>query len=178
MSTNRISQATGCFFLISSLVIANETKADPPTTCTYQTYTWNTRLKKAVNYRTVRHPYSEVSSLEKDKKTGCTVCREDQVQIRLPNIKPFYMCRLYADRVRRALLQLMQQGTPIRTLVGYRVGKTRGDAKVLRWMLILGKTACMIAARSLARSADSSVAGPGDRASLAACVATGQWCRR
>ena len=115
-------------FSIINLFIIESAHADPPTTCTYQTYTWNTRLKKAVNFKTVHHPYSEVSPLEKDKKTGCTVCREDQRQIHLLNIKPFYMCRLYADRVRHALLQLMQRGVYIRTAVGYRVGKTRGDA--------------------------------------------------
>lgn len=128
MQRNRIIQIASFVVLANSLAVHGETKAETPTTCTYQTYTWNTRLKKAVNFRTVRHPYSEVSPLEKDRKTGCTVCREDQALIRLLNIKPFYMCRLYADRLRRALLQLMQQGTSIRTLVGYRVGKTRGDA--------------------------------------------------
>jgi len=128
MNKNRKIQIVAFIILINSLAIPGATKAEKPTTCTYQTYTWNTRLKKAVNYRTVHHPYSEVSAIEKDKKTGCTVCREDQIQIRLPNIKPFYMCRLYADRVHHALLQLMQRGVYIRTAVGYRVGKTRGNA--------------------------------------------------
>ncbi|MDH5736733.1 MAG: hypothetical protein OEZ23_00410, partial [Gammaproteobacteria bacterium] len=32
-----------------------------PQTCSYNTYEWNTRLKKAVNYRRVEHPYTQIS---------------------------------------------------------------------------------------------------------------------
>lgn len=41
-----------------------------PDTCTHTTYNWNVKKKKAVNFRTVRHPYSEVTKEETDAATN------------------------------------------------------------------------------------------------------------
>lgn len=100
--------------------------ADGPV-CTYTTYKWNTRLRRAVEFRTVRHPYSELQPAEIDKATGCTVCEEDQVEIRLPGIGAFRVCRILEPQIRRALVAAMEQGQQIFSVTGYRVGMTKGE---------------------------------------------------
>ena len=96
-------------------------------TCSYDTYQWNTKEKKAVNYQRVVHPYAEVSDEERDPVTGCTVCIEDQIQISIPPLKPFYICKAVAPAIRNALEYLIRSGVQITNITGYRVGKTRGD---------------------------------------------------
>ncbi|MDQ7050892.1 MAG: hypothetical protein Q9M92_15720 [Enterobacterales bacterium] len=51
--------------------------------CHYSSYQWNTFVKKAVNYRQISHPYTQLKSYEVDKLTGCSVCREDQQWIQV-----------------------------------------------------------------------------------------------
>jgi hypothetical protein len=101
--------------------------ANPPT-CSYDSYQWSTRDKRAVNRQQISHPYSELSEEEVDPITGCTVCREDQVELSLPNIEPFLVCNVVASSIEGALTELIERGEPIRKVIGYRVGKTRGDA--------------------------------------------------
>ncbi len=59
--------------------------------------------------------------------TGCSVCEEDQVEVAIPDVAPFRVCRFVAARVERALLAARAGGAVIRTVTGYRVGLTRGD---------------------------------------------------
>lgn len=96
-------------------------------TCTYTTYKWNTHSRKAVDFREVQHAYAELRPEEIDAGTGCTVCREDQVEVLLPGVEPFRVCRLLAPDIRDALISAMEIGEPIHSVVGYRVGMTRGD---------------------------------------------------
>lgn len=97
-----------------------------PSTCSYQTYKWNTKLKRAVEIKEVKHSYSNLRKYEVDKITGCTVCREDQVEIKLPNIKPFLICKVLAKGINKTLLKSINAGETINSVVGYRVGMTRG----------------------------------------------------
>ncbi len=101
--------------------------AAKPQTCSYETYQWSTHEKRAVNRQTVAHPYSEVTKEERDPITGCTVCREDQVELALPGVKPFQVCKVVAPNIETALRELIETGVPINTVIGYRVGRTRGD---------------------------------------------------
>lgn len=96
-------------------------------TCSYETYQWSTHEKRAVNRHTVVHPYREVTEEERDPITGCTVCREDQVELTLPGLKPFQVCKVVAPNIETALRDLIEAGVPIKTVIGYRVGRTRGD---------------------------------------------------
>lgn len=98
-----------------------------PDTCSYDTYQWSTVDKRAVNRTRVTHPYGENSADETDPDTGCTVCSEDQITIILSGVKPFKVCRMMAPVIEGALLDLIEAGEPINNIVGYRVGKTRGD---------------------------------------------------
>lgn len=103
-------------------------------TCTYTTYKWNTTQRKAVEFETIQHPYSELQQHETDEYTGCTVCQEDQIEIKIGKLKPVKMCKILAIALQRQLSQLnerdhlAQQNMPILKLIGYRVGMTRGKA--------------------------------------------------
>ena len=98
-----------------------------PSTCSYDTYKWNVQQKRAVEHRSVRHPYAALGSDEIDPASGCSVCREDQVRIELPSVTPFDLCHVFAARVKTVLLELIDDGVPVHEVVGYRVGRTRGD---------------------------------------------------
>lgn len=94
--------------------------------CTYTTYQWNSVQKKVVNFKKVQKLYREIESYEKDKETGCTVCSEDQVELQFENIEPFQVCRKLASEIKKTLTKLLENNEPIKTVVGYRVGQTRG----------------------------------------------------
>ena len=115
-------------FFILLLFGFNANSFAEPQTCSYDTYQWSTLEKRAVNRQRVTHPYSENVSEEIDPDTGCTVCREDQTEIILSGLKPFTVCRVMAPAIEGALLDLIESGEIINNIVGYRVGKTRGDA--------------------------------------------------
>jgi len=97
-------------------------------TCTYQSFWWDVARQRAVEPVTVRHPYAEVVAEEQDAATGCTVCEEDQDTVAVPGVTPFRMCRRLAPAVRVALAELIRAGAPVHEVVGYHVGRTRGDA--------------------------------------------------
>lgn len=101
-------------------------ESTPPQTCTYETFSWNVKLKKSVDHTTVTHPYSELTPAEIDADSGCTVCEEDQELIDLPPVPPFKMCRKFAPSVRATITKLIAAGEPIEQVKGYLVGKTRG----------------------------------------------------
>lgn len=109
------------------LLLSNDPALAEPASCTYTTYKWNVAQRKAVERKRVRHPYSQVAPFERDSLTGCTVCEEDQVVVRLPGLPPVRMCHAVAERVAPALTGLIEQGEPIFRIVAYRVGMTRGD---------------------------------------------------
>jgi hypothetical protein len=97
-----------------------------PTNCSYQSYQWSTIEKRAVNRHTVSHPYYQLTTEEIDPVTGCSVCREDQIELTLPGLAPFQVCKILSASIEEALLDLIAAGEPIEQVIGYRVGKTRG----------------------------------------------------
>lgn len=103
---------------------------DPQAQCTYRTYNWSTVKKKAVNHRTVKKTRGELTAEERDPSDPrCTVCREDQVTLNLEGMPKITVCTHYADKVKAALEETVAAGFKIRTLIGYRVGRTRGRIK-------------------------------------------------
>ena len=111
--------------IIISLLVANNAFGE--SICSYDTYQWNTKEKRAVNYQKVVKPYNQVSDEERDTITGCTVCIEDQTEISIPPVKPFHVCKVTAPEIQDTLRGLIQSGERIVDVTGYRVGKTRGD---------------------------------------------------
>ncbi len=106
---------------------ANAQAREMPTTCTYETYTWNTRLKQAVEFHVVQRDYDALTAAEIDGPTGCTVCEEDQAVINIDGIEPFRVCHVIAPQVTAIFQSLVERGKAIFKIEGYRVGKTRGD---------------------------------------------------
>jgi len=94
--------------------------------CTFYTYAWNVHSKTAVDRRFVEKPYSALTPQERDTHTGCSVCREDQTKITLRNGVVFQMCAALAEPTRKALNSLLARGETINSVIGYRVGLTRG----------------------------------------------------
>jgi hypothetical protein len=95
--------------------------------CTYRSFRWDVVQHRAVAHVTVHHPYADVSPEERDAATGCTVCEEDQDTVAVPGLAPFLMCRVLAPAAREALTELIRDGAAVRDVVGYHVGRTRGD---------------------------------------------------
>jgi len=109
-------------YFFYSLVLA--TSLAQAATCTYETWEWDVRQKKAVNLRKVQKDKSTLSPEEKSELETCTVCEEDQVEVKWAKLPPFKVCKKLADKVRRALKN--SSGFQIDSIVGYRVGKSKG----------------------------------------------------
>lgn len=95
-------------------------------TCSYNTWRWNVRSKQAVQHERVVHPYHLLHADERDASTGCTVCEEDQVKMDVAGLPVFYLCKNIAAKVKAVLVELQRQNAPIKTVIGYRVGRSRG----------------------------------------------------
>jgi len=113
-------------FFISSVAVAN--------TCSYTTYQWNTKTRKAENYQRVVKPRSDLTASEVDSATGCSVCEEDQIELRFSGLPPFKLCKYLAAKATHIVEHLQRRNAVLLDVVGYRVGMTRGaiDANGLR----------------------------------------------
>ncbi len=117
---------SSCLLLLSFIVMPFQ-QAVAEKQCSYNTYKWNTRDKKAVDFHRVVKAYTELDEVEIDALTGCSVCEQDQVEIKLPGIRPFRICKLLANDVASTMQRLIDEGFPINSVVAYRPGMTRGD---------------------------------------------------
>ncbi len=95
-------------------------------TCSYNTWRWNVHSKQTVQHERVVRPYHLLHADERDTSTGCTVCEEDQVKIDVAGLPVFYLCKNIAANVKAVLVELQRQSAPIKTVIGYRVGRSRG----------------------------------------------------
>jgi hypothetical protein len=126
MTRHTWNRCTRTIAAVCVLATAPVAMADEPQ-CTYDTFRWNPATRTAVARETVRHAYRELKPEERDALTGCTVCSEDQAWIRVPPLAPFRLCKYLAPPVRDTLARLVAEGAPIEEVIGYRVGRTRGD---------------------------------------------------
>jgi hypothetical protein len=110
--------------LVVLLMASNAAMAQ---SCHYLDWRWNVAQQRAVQHNTVFKDTSELLSEELDMQSGCTVCAEDQQAIKLEGLPEFSVCKRYAPLVRDMLQQLISQGEKINSVIGYRVGRTRGD---------------------------------------------------
>ena len=102
---------------------ASNARADQ---CAYNTWDWDKRLGKSVNHRRIVKDRAELSPQERGTIPGCTVCEQDQAEIRAPGLQPFKVCKALRDPIMRALDRAREEGFPIQSVIGYRVGKTKG----------------------------------------------------
>ena len=99
--------------------------------CSYESYQWNTITKRAVNRQFIRKLYTDLTDEEIDAKTGCSVCREDQVWLKVESVPPTLVCHRFHDRFQNTVQTAIDSGFPITEFEGYRVGRTRGDVDFL-----------------------------------------------
>ncbi len=103
---------------------------EPPSKepCTYRTYEWDVKLKKGTGHRLVSKTRGELADDERDPDDPrCTVCSEDQWTVRVKGVEPFRVCRHHMPKVKHALETARAAGFRLETVVGYRVGRTRGS---------------------------------------------------
>lgn len=112
-------------FLFLFFLLINSTTVHAQS-CTYDTYKWNVNLKRAVDIEHVKKLYAEITPQERNAETGCSICREDQVRLTLMNGKSVQLCRRIAAPIEDALNNMIARGETINTIIGYRVGMTRG----------------------------------------------------
>ncbi len=117
--------------IFSAIVLLGVAFTEPSQTCTYADWTWSAAERRAVDIHEVEKPYLALRDDERDAATGCSICREDQVEIALPGVAPFEVCKAVAGEVEAALTRAMNAGFQIETVAGYRVGRSKGvtDAK-------------------------------------------------
>ncbi len=112
-------------FVLAEISSATTHTAQPQT-CSYADWTWSSAERRAVDVREVEKPYAALTDDERDAATGCSLCREDQVEIALPGVEPFQICKAVAEDVEAALTRAMARGFVIETVTGYRVGRSKG----------------------------------------------------
>lgn len=110
--------------LFSIDVVLNISSAQ---TCHYQDWRWNVNQKRVVQKTQITKDYSMLTAHERDAQSGCSVCLEDQQPVRISGLPEFLVCKKYADQLQTALTRLINSGAHIKTVTGYRVGRTRGD---------------------------------------------------
>lgn len=102
------------------------TLAEQPKTCTYNTWSWNTEKKRSEGHRRVKKSYSDITPVEIDKGSGCTVCEEDQAWIQIKGIKKFRVCKKFKVDIETALKKILDSDFPLYEVTAYRVGKSKG----------------------------------------------------
>jgi hypothetical protein len=117
-----------CLGTIVFLNILAPSGAKAESDCTYTSYTWNTQLGRAIDYRTIRKPYSDLKAEEIHSETGCTVCEEDMSWVSVPGVEPVMVCARLAPLFQSALDFSLGAGEHIEAIVGRRVGRTKGQA--------------------------------------------------
>ena len=83
--------------------------------------------KRAVQITKIVKSYAELSTAERDPLSGCSVCSEDQQAINIPGLPEFMVCKKIAPQIQNMLTQLINSGEKINSVIGYRVGRTRGE---------------------------------------------------
>ncbi len=112
--------------IVFLVFLATSSWASPAKLCRYQTWEWDTIQKRSVNHHQVVKSYSDLTPEEKGKTSGCTICEEDQLEVKLPNIPTFKICKIYRDQIQDIILKAQAEGFPFQSIIAYRVGKSLG----------------------------------------------------
>ncbi|MEQ1875365.1 MAG: M15 family metallopeptidase [Bdellovibrionia bacterium] len=117
--------------MLFPLLLATLAHAAP---CTYSSWTWDTKSKTSVNHQKVVTKTESLTKEERGTVAGCTVCEEDQIEVRLTGLPAFKVCRGFEKKFARAVERAAKDGFPFETIVAYRPGKSKGpvDSKGLR----------------------------------------------
>lgn len=116
----------GVVLALASVLAPGPARPSPSARCTYAVSVWNARERRTSRVDEVRKARAALTAEERHP-SGCTPCREDQVEVRLSNGLAFSACRLVADRLRRALEGALAEGARIESVTGYEVRRSRGE---------------------------------------------------
>ena len=111
-------------FINSLLVIPNAFSCNK--VCTYSTWKWHVQGKRTDEHKNITKQCNELTIEEKDPNSNCTVCQEDQKTITIKGLPRFKICKFYEKIIIKALKNVIKKGFPINTIIGYRVGKSKG----------------------------------------------------
>lgn len=102
--------------------------------CTFDDWAWHSAEGRATSYETVRTHRDQLKTTQYHPTLPCSVCREDQIRLKLSNGHHVTVCKAIAPEIGEALEMAIEAGFQIQTLKGYRVGRTRGalDSRGLR----------------------------------------------
>jgi len=112
-------------------IISTVTQAAEGKVCQYSATVWNVAARKSVRTIKIFKPYDAVTDKERGP-FGCTPCLVDQVDIELPFVKTFKVCRFIAEKVKSALLNAHYAGFPISEVEGYRPSYSKGKPDQLQ----------------------------------------------
>jgi hypothetical protein len=94
--------------------------------CTYQNWVWSVKERKSLAHQKISKSRHQLTVEERGIIPGCSVCEEDQREIRLPGLAPFKVCQIFHAQISQALQKALNQGFPIFSVSAYRVGKSKG----------------------------------------------------
>jgi len=94
--------------------------------CTYSTWVWDTHLKKAIDRKQIEKSKSELDKEELGSTPNCTVCEEDQMEVKIADLPTFKICKTVAEKLTKAIRAAGDSGFKLSSIVGYRVGKSKG----------------------------------------------------
>ena len=95
-------------------------------TCTYSDWAWDTVSGKAVDFETIQTTRDQLTEEQLHPDLPCSICEEDMEDLKIDNLAPIKVCAAVASAIRGAIRQSINEGFPIRSLTGYRVGRTKG----------------------------------------------------
>lgn len=110
-------------FVVAAPFFYQSVNAD---TCTYETWDWDVVQKKAINLKKIAKSKSELTPEEKGQTPGCSVCQEDQIEMQIDRIPKFKVCKIIKEKIEDAINKTLKSNFPVTSVVGYRVGKTKG----------------------------------------------------
>lgn len=113
-----------CALSLLALFCYSSASASEP--CTYSDWRWDAAAGKAVDFKTVTTTKDQLGDEQIHPELPCSICREDMVPVQVGELEPVLMCRVVAGAVEDAISRAMDQGFPINSLTGYRVGRTKG----------------------------------------------------
>jgi len=115
---------TAMVALLGGVVFSGPAKAQD--VCTFEDWAWHSEEARAKTYKTVRSTRDRLTPAQHHPTLPCSICREDQTDVRLSNGAKVTVCKFIASDIHGALEEAIEAGFPIETLKGYRVGRTRG----------------------------------------------------
>ena len=109
-----------------AFITACAPKAHADELCTFEDWAWHSESKQAQDFQTVRIMREQLNDNQRHPNLPCSVCREDQTEFTLSNGVSVEVCHILAQDIEMALEETLRSGFEIKTLKGYRVGRTRG----------------------------------------------------